>query len=177
MTARDGDLMLGSVLEHMCDRNDHETVLQVLQVLGKTQRAGYLTANELIMCLIYCGNRFAEQNNGDFFSEYVHYMPDINRVQDTTRRFTPLCKSYYFAYKHAESWLNDLQNDCMLIDTKELLDWFKTYIVTKRMDDKWQLRPLFDKVKLYKDTITNVEFKQISDKYVVPVMMKSGARR
>lgn len=179
MTARCleyGDIMLGRVLEQMCDRNDHETVLQVLQVLGKTHRAGYLTVNDLVTCLIYCGNRFADQKNGDFFREYVQYMPDINRIQDTSQQFTPLCKSYYYAYRHAETQLDLLQTECMLIDTDELSEWFKEFVVSKRISDTWQLKPLFERACERKETLTNEGFKCLCDDYVVPIILRSGTR-
>jgi hypothetical protein len=150
-------------------------VLQVLQVLGNAHRAGYLTSDELVICLVCCGNRFAEQGNGDFFREYVRYMPDINRIQDVGRmRFTMLCKSYYFAYKHVESALDQLQTECMLIDTEELTDWFRNFIIDKKINDLRQLQPLFDRAKTHGETITNEDFKQMCKGHVVPVVMRSG---
>ena len=166
--------MMGKVLERMCDCNDHETVLQVLQVLGKARRAGYLSIDELVMCLIYCGNRFAEQNNGDFFIEYVQYMPDINNVPDVNRNFTPLCKSYYYAYKCVESELDTLQTDCMLLDTESLLPWFQKFIVSRSINSKWQLVPLFDKIRSHEKSINNSQFMQMAEGYHVPMQMKSG---
>lgn len=176
MTSRgpESDIMMGKVLERMCDRNDHETVLQVLQVLGKARRAGYLSINELVMCLIYCGNRFAEQNNGDFFKEYVQYMPDINAIPDVNRSFTSLCKSYYYAYRHAESELDTIQTDCMLLDTKSLVPWFQKFIIRRSINSKWQLIPLFDKIMAYGESINNSQFKQLAESYQIPIQMKTG---
>jgi hypothetical protein len=170
----ESDLMMGKVLERMCDRNDHETVLQVLQVLGKARRAGYLSISELVMCLIYCGNRFAEQNNGDFFKEYVHYMPDINAIPDVNRSFTPLCKSYYYAYKYAEGELDTIQTECMLLDTATLLPWFQKFIIRRSIISTWQLEPFFDKIKPYGESINNSQFKQLAESYQVPIQMKTG---
>jgi len=171
--SNEGDIMMGKVLERMCDRNDHETVLQVLQVLGKARRAGYLSIGELVMCLIYCGNRFAEQSNGDFFKEYVQYMPDINAIPDVNRSFTPLCKSYYYAYRHAESELDTIQTECMLLDTKSLLPWFQKFIIRRSINSKWQLIPLFDKIRAC-ESINNSQFKQLAESYQVPMQMKTG---
>lgn len=165
-------MSLYDLLECMCDHNDHDTVLQALQVLGKSHRAGYLTTGEFVKCLIYCGNRFAEQGNGDFFEEYVQYMPDINRIHNTGQ-FTPLCKSYYFAYKHAENTLNSLQTECLLIDIKELINWFRHFIVSKKINDCYQLRPLIESARAHRN-IRNDDFKQLCEGYTVPIIMKTG---
>lgn len=175
MTRRPKDLMLGDVLEHMCDRNDHLTVLHVLQLLGKVHRAGYLTIDELVKCLMFTGNSFAEHGNGDFFREYVQYMPDINHITETAGHFTPLCKSYFFAYKHAEDMLNQLQTECMHIDTQELIDWFRHFIISKRINNDWQLHPLFDRAREHRE-ITNEQFKDLCHDYVVPLAIKTGSR-
>lgn len=169
-----GDLLLGSMLEHMCDRNDHETVLHVLQALSKVRRAGYLTIKELVMCLTYCGNRFAEKGNGEFFKEYIKFMPDINKIGDTMGCFSPLCKSYYYAHKNAEHELDKLQTTCLLLDTCELLEWFQQFIIKNRINCTFQLGPLFSRAIERGDTLTNDVFKQFAEGYRVPVEMKSG---
>lgn len=169
-----GDLLLGHTLAHMCDRNDHEIVLHCMQLLGRARRSGYLTTDELIRCLIYCGNRFADNRNGDFFMEYVQYMPDINNVDDLERRFTPLCKSYYFAYKHAEGILDRLQTICMSIDTIDLLDWFRSYLINKGVTTKWQLDNLLSKARASSEALTNDKFKDMAEQYTVPIQMKTG---
>lgn len=157
--------MLGSVLEHMCDRNDHGTVLPVLHVLGKAQRAGYLSANELSTCLTYCGNRFAEQGNHMFFKEYSEY---ISTPQDQAKcAQSRLCKSYHFAHEHAELILNNLQTVCMLIDTEELHEWFMEFLILNQINARDQLIPLIEMAYQGNETMTNDDFKQLSTHYFI----------
>ena len=156
--SKNGDLMLGKVLEHMCNKNDHDTVLLVLQLLDKSCKVGYLTVPQLHMCSIYCSNKFAENGNYKFFQEYIKSMPDIS---DSTLTST-LCKSYYFAYKQTSYILDTLQTECMLIDINDLQEWFKEYIIKNLINNHSQLTPLIEKAHQYRDTITSDGFKALS---------------
>lgn len=171
-TLQGGDLGLGKTLKVMCDKNDDKMVLRVLQLLGYVRKGGYMSVAEQVHSLSYCANRFAENNNKEFFHEFVEHMPDIT-MSDRGNPFSYLSRSYYFACKHADNFLNNLQTKCMMIDTDDLREWFTDYLISKRISNHSQLNQLYDSALALKDC-TNDDFKVICNNYTIIPLMKTG---
>lgn len=165
---------LADILTQMCNDDDYDMVLTVLQLLSKIRRGGYMTLTDHVSCLIYCANRFADNENGNFFQEFVQYMPDINRITNNNGSFFSVkCKTYYYAYKHTERLLYKLQNHCTMLDVLTLDSFFKQFLLKNNITCDWQLDPLFKSVGAIPD-LNNDGLQSLCDTYTVPIRMVSG---
>lgn len=165
-----GDLGLIKVLQAMCDKNDHVIVLKVLQTLSSIRRAGYMTIEELVSCLCYCSNIFADKDNYTFFEEFAEYMPDITAFA----LFSNKSKVCYFAAKHRTTILNNLQDVCTNLDIDELQSWFQSYLIERKICKASQLEPLLKEMRQGGESVSNDNFQSMCTKYTVPFIMKSG---
>lgn len=157
----------------MCDRDDHETVLLVLQTLGKIRRSGYMTLDEQVACLSYCTNRFADNGNTAYFKEFVEYMPDIT-ASNIFNPFNAKSKCYYYAARYSKEVLESLKPDCVNLDTEELHPWFYQYMIDKRIHQHAHIDPLVQRARNIGAALSTEIFRSICESYTVPIVLKSG---
>lgn len=163
---------LYGLLTDICTNNDHSMALTVLQFLGKIRRGGYMSLMDYTYCLIYCANKFADNDNGNFFQEFVQYMPDINRITGPGNMFFSVkCKAYYYTYKHTERLLYKLKNQCNRLDILTLDSFLKHFLINNHITDDWQLIPLFQSTS---NELNNDGLKVLCNNYRVPIKMVSG---
>ena len=164
---------LGDVLEAMCDRNDHETVLTVMQILGFIRKSGYMTLLEQVNCLSYCANRFAENGNTDFFKEFIDYMPDIT-FNSLVNPFNTGSKCHYYAAKYSDEMLYHLQSTCTALDISSLKEWFMEYLIQKHIHQDVHVTPLLEKAEKLGQKLSTEAFRNMCTEYIVPMQMKTG---
>lgn len=159
------------MMESVCDNNDHESALMIMQVLSSMKRKGYIDTASLVRCLSYCANRFADNDNDIFFKEFVQYMPNIIR-DDPMNPFNNKAKAYYFAHKYGIGIYVEL---CKGEATESEMIWFRQCMIKLGVIRHSQLIPLRDYLRLHDDLSPHDACENFARQQgYVPLVIKSG---
>ena len=164
---------LVNVLKIMCQNNDHETVLSVLQVLGKVRRGGYMSIKEQVYCLSYCANSFADQDNMGFFREFEQYMPDI-RQDDNENPFSVQSKCYYFLSSKTSKYVTRITELYPNITKDEVTEYLKAVILNNKIYTSKQLDAFVTPLLLERQEMSADELKKVCSQYRKPIVVRAG---
>lgn len=151
----------------ICDNNDHILALEVLQVIGRIRRSGYITIQEQLACLSYSANTFAERANLDFFKEFIMYIPNIT-IDNNLNPFSRLSRSYYFALTKCNEILLQYCPNVYV----ECNMWFRDFVISRCIYKKESIHQLLTDAN--ESNVSAESFKELCNNYIFPVVMRTG---
>lgn len=162
----------GPFMETVCANNDHESALMIIQILARMRRKGYIDTTSQVLCLAHCANCFADNDNQEFYAEFVQYMPNI--VNDYPMNpFSAKAKAYYFALKHGKKLYAEIYG-AEAAETNDIA-WFFNCMTRLDITEHSHFMSLKD----YLNSHTDLSPQEACEKYIdqqgrVPRLIKSG---